>query len=304
MQLKFNKDMTLATEMTPILEIPLPVTLVQPKFGVLSETVLLSMAAAANTIGTLLFIQADSYTPAFERYAASLVPCLTAEDYTEYLDLVKVSRMVELAYAPGIENEFAKLREIKPGLFIAVGVPLDAQAAEIAVKLARTDVDTIHFYATDDGREMNSENPRYLKDMIREVHLKLVEARTRHKINLIISGGIAMAEHMAKSLICGADAVAIDIPLLIALECRLCNRCKQDKTCPVKIEAVELKWANQRIVNLLGAWYNQLLEVMGACGIREARRMRGEVGRSMWFEDLERDSFGPIFGTRKVKGVI
>ncbi len=304
MQLKFNEDMTLATEMTPILEIPLPVTLLQPKFGVLSETVLLSMAAAANTIGTLLFIQTDSYTPAFKKYAASLVPCLTGEDYTEYLDLVKDSRMVELAYAPGIESEFAKLREIKPDLFIAVGVPLDAKAAGIAVKLAGTDVDTIHFYATDDGREMNSENPRYLKDMVREVHLKLVEARTRHKVNLIFSGGIAMAEHMAKSLICGADAVSIDIPLLVALECRLCNRCKQDKTCPVKIEAVELKWASQRIVNLLGAWYNQLLEVMGACGIREARRMRGEVGRSMWFEDLERDSFGPIFGTRKVKGVI
>jgi hypothetical protein len=41
---------------------------------------------------------------------------------------------------------------------------------------------------------------------------------------------------------------------------------------------------------------------MGAFGIREARRMRGEVGRSMWFEDLERDSFGPLFGTRKMKG--
>ena len=50
-------------------------------------------------------------------------------------------------------------------------------------------------------------NPRYLKDMIREVHLKLVENKIRHKVNLIFSGGIAMAEHVAKSLICGADAV-------------------------------------------------------------------------------------------------
>ena len=36
--------------------------------------------------------------------------------------------------------------------------------------------------------------------------------------------------------------------------------------------------------------------------IREARRMRGEVGRSMWFEDLEKDSFSPLFGRRKVAG--
>jgi glutamate synthase domain-containing protein 2 len=125
----------------------------------------------------------------------------------------------------------------------------------------------------------------------------------RNKVNLLFSGGIAMAEHMAKSLLCGADAVALDLPLLVALECRLCHRCQQGKSCPVKLAEVEVKWGSQRIVNLLGAWYNQLLEVMGACGIREARRMRGEVGRSMWFEDLERDSFGPLFGTRKVKGI-
>ena len=38
--------------------------------------------------------------------------------------------MVELAYDPGIEEDMSGLRAIKPDLFIAVGVPLDAQAAE------------------------------------------------------------------------------------------------------------------------------------------------------------------------------
>ena len=47
MRLKFNEDMSLATELPPILEIPLPVALQQPTFGVLSENVLLSMAMAA-----------------------------------------------------------------------------------------------------------------------------------------------------------------------------------------------------------------------------------------------------------------
>ena len=139
--------------------------------------------------------------------------------------------------------------------------------------------------------------------MIREVHLALVDQHIRDKVNLVFSGGIAMAEHMAKSLICGTDAIAIDIPLLLALECRLCYKCKEGKPCPVKLEDVELKWATQRIVNLLGAWHNQLIEVMGACGIREARRLRGEVGRSLWFEDLEKENFGPIFGARKVVGI-
>jgi hypothetical protein len=208
--------------------------------------------------------------------------------------------MVELAYAPGIEGEFAALRKQKPGLFIAVGLTLDAGAAAIASRLALTDVDTVHFYGSSYARELGADSPRHMKDMIREIHLRLVDERIRHKINLVFSGGIAMAEHVAKSLLCGADAVAIDIPLLIALECRLCTRCREGKNCPVKIGEVDLDWASQRIVNLASAWHNQLLEVMGACGIREARRLRGEVGRSMWFEDLEKDSFAPIFGTRKV----
>jgi len=303
MRLKFREDGSLATEITSILEIPLPITLLQPQYGVLSENVLLSMAEAAHELGTVLFIKPESYTTAFKKHAANLVPCLTRGNYSKYIALVNISRMVELAYEPGIEKEFAKLRTAKPGLFISVGVPLDARAVGIALKLSGTDVDTIHFYGSDNGRETGVTNPRYLKDMIREIHLKLVDNKIRHKINLIFSGGMAMAEHMAKSLICGADAIAIDIPLLLALECRLCYRCKSGKSCPVKLEEVELKWASQRIVNLLGAWYNQLLEVMGACGIREARRMRGEVGRSMWFDDLERDSFGPIFGKRKVTGI-
>jgi hypothetical protein len=68
-------------------------------------------------------------------------------------------------------------------------------------------------------------------------------------------------------------------------------------------ESFDAQWGRDRVVNLIGAWQSQLLELMGAMGIREARRLRGEVGRSMWFEDLERDHFGPIFGERKVSGL-
>jgi glutamate synthase domain-containing protein 2 len=132
----------------------------------------------------------------------------------------------------------------------------------------------------------------------------LVDDSTRQKINLVFSGGIAMAEHMAKAIICGADGVVVDNQLLVALECRLCYRCREGLSCPVKIEDdIDPDWGSQRIVNLMGAWHSQLIEVMGAMGIREARRLRGEVGRSMWFEDLETENFGPIFGKRKVSGL-
>jgi len=52
-------------------------------------------------------------------------------------------------------------------------------------------------------------------------------------------------------------------------------------------------------MNLVGAWRSQLLEVLGAMGLREVRRLRGELGRAMFFHDLERENFAPIFGERK-----
>jgi hypothetical protein len=199
-RLKFNADMSLATEASPILEIPLPVLLQEPAFGVFSQNELLSMIMATYATGTLMFIRPESYSSTFEKYASSLVPCLTVESYTKHMALIEKSRMIELADEPGVEKQFVRLRAAKPGLFISVGMPLDARACARVAELANTDVDTVHLYASDVGREVGTDRPRYLKDMIREVHLKLVSDRTRHKINLIFSGGIAMAEHVAKSL--------------------------------------------------------------------------------------------------------
>jgi hypothetical protein len=48
------------------------------------------------------------------------------------------------------------------------------------------------------------------------------------------------------------------------------------------------------VYNLFGAFHNQILEVMGAMGIRDARRLRGEVGRAMFFEELDRSGFGTL----------
>ena len=161
-------------------------------------------------------------------------------------------------------------------------------------------MDTIHVYSNAHGREFESDNPRFIKDMLRDIHLALIDAATRQQINIIASGGICLAEHVNKTIICGADGVSIDLPLLIAMECRLCDRCKKGLSCPVELETIDPAYGSNRIINLMGAWRNQMLEMLGAMGLREIRRLRGEVGRSMWFEDLEKESFAPIFGERKV----
>ena len=302
-RLRFKENMTIDMELPPILEIPLPVLFQRPGFGVVSEKVLIAMALAANVLGTMMFVRPEDCSGVLASYAANLVPCLGKDTYKKHSALIQKSRMIELSYEPGIEEAFTALRSLNPDLIISVGIPLDGRAASRAVDLTCADADTLHFYADNHGNELVPHQPRFLKEMIREIHLKLVEKLIRQRVKLIFTGGIAMAEHVAKAIICGADGVAVDTPLLIALECRVCYRCKNGLSCPVQLEDFDPFWGRRRITNLIAAWRNQLIEVMGAMGIREVRRLRGEVGRSMWFEDLERENFGPLFGERKVKGL-
>jgi len=300
-RLEFGQDLSLLSDPPPILEVPLPLLLERPSFGVLGENVLLAMAGAARSLGTMMLVQPEDCTGPLARYVDDFIPCLTRDNLHEYTEVVRNTRMVELADQPGVEEGIAGLRTLRHDLCVSVSIPLNKRAASRALELARSDVDTLRFCADSHGNELDTPEPRFLKEMIREVHLGLVRAGLRQKLNLVFSGGIAMAEHMAKAMLCGADAVTIDLPLLVALECRLCDRCIEGLPCPVRLEEIDPEWGCQRILNLVGAWRNQLIEVMGAMGIREARRLRGEVGRSLWFEDLERESFGPLFGERKVK---
>ena len=126
-------------------------------------------------------------------------------------------------------------------------------------------------------------------------------AGLRDQVTLIADGGIALPEHLAKIILCGADIAVVDLPFLIALECRLCRNCTRGLDCPVEIHNVPPEYGARRIMNLSAAWRNQLLEVLGAMGIREVRRLRGEVGRAMFIEDLERDTFMKIFGKNSKK---
>jgi hypothetical protein len=65
--------------------------------------------------------------------------------------------------------------------------------------------------------------------------------------------------------------------------------------CPVALEEIDPEYGAQRIINLIGAWRNQLLEVLGAMGLREVRRLRGEIGRAIVAEDIQKESFDKVF---------
>ena len=86
---------------------------------------------------------------------------------------------------------------------------------------------------------------------------------------------------------------------MIGLECRVCSTCKPGMLCPARFEEIDFEYGVSRMRNLIAAWHLQLIEVMGAMGMRDSRRLRGDVGRAMFFEELEEEVFGPIFGSRR-----
>jgi len=206
--------------------------------------------------------------------------------------------MVELEYEEDVLSMVKEAKRISPGTIVSVRVPFGDNVEELAEELTYAGVEVIHLYADINGRAFSS-GQGFIKDMTLNVHRHLVDLKIRDEVTLIVSGGIAMAEHVAKSIICGADLTAIDLPLLIALECRYCKSRLDVLSCPVELKEVEPQWGAQRIINLIGAWRNQLLEVLGAMGLREVRRLRGEVGRAIFFEDIEKEIFEHFLSVSK-----
>lgn len=281
-----------------IIEIPIPIIFGQLPFGSLSQEVYLAMVEAAKGLNTLIEIPVTAWDPFLEPYRRYVVPVFSDGHIESHRHLIEGVRVVEVQDSDESIGILKKLKRIYPDALMMIKTALDEKSAERVAVFGEAEADIIHVYADRNGNGFGEKKTWFVKDILREVHNYLVDRGIRDNITIVVSGGIAMAEHVAKAVICGADAVGVDIPLLLALECRVCLRCKNELSCPVEIERVHPEWGRTRIMNLMAAWRNQILEVLGAMGLREVRRLRGEAGRAMFFRDLEAETFGKLFGKR------
>ena len=306
--IKFDAHGNVVSHIPPTLSLPLPIIFDTLPFDnakhfnrtFIGENVYEAMARAASSLGTFMIVNVDAGGKWFEKkreermereeraHFISYFSHLTLHDFDA--DLIKRCKMVELEYEEDVLSMVKEAKRISPGTIVSVRVPFGDNVEELVEELTYAGVGVIHLYADINGRAFSS-GQGFIKDMTLNVHRHLVDLKIRDEVTLIVSGGIAMAEHVAKSIICGADLTAIDLPLLIALECRYCKSRLDVLSCPVELKEVEPQWGAQRIINLIGAWRNQLLEVLGAMGLREVRRLRGEVGRAIFFEDIEKEIF-------------
>jgi glutamate synthase domain-containing protein 2 len=284
-KLTFDDQGRLASQLPPVLSLPMPVLFDPLPFEIPGRSVALAVAAAASNLEIFAITPFEEWQEDLQPYNHHIAPLITNAEQLS-ADWVQSARFIEAAP----ENAQAALplwhaaKEAIPDALIAVRLPFDSSTPAEVEALARAGVEIVHLTADEVGQVENS--TQFVSDALREVHEHLVSCRLRDAISLVVSGGIASAEHMPKAIICGADAVAVDYTLLIGLGCALWA----DTRHPCKVEdgKIDAEWGAQRLVNLMSAWRDQLLEAMGAMGIREIRRVRGELGRAIFYCDEEK----------------
>jgi ferredoxin len=272
-----------------LIDIPVPILLRVPSFGAFGKDGLRGWAMAAKHLGTFLALSDADQQEGLSAYRPWLIPPSKGISTKKGKGRAR-NRIVEMEWRDGLTEEDVTAGS---GGLTSVRLPVSKGVAEEVISLARMGAPIIHIAA---GRNGESEDPSpvFVKDAVRKAHMALLDAGMRDQVTLLASGGLSMAEHVAKVILCGADGVFVDLPILISLGCRVCRRCTRDLPCPADIDSASPAWVAGRVINMMGAWHSQLLEMMGAMGIRDVRRMRGETGRAMFFEDLDKAAFGDL----------
>jgi len=273
-----------------IIEIPIPMILDTPAYTPTIENLQLAVVKAAHKLETFAIVNVENYTEKLLPYSSNIIPRMKLDNVEKFKDLIKISRIIEV----NIENEsigedevkhlIEYVKNINPSTLISFRFIYNREAKEKAYILTRSGVDIIHMYTDDKAVR---DKPDLIVNAIRQIHLYLVSKKVRDEITFISSGGIAEVSHVPKSIALGADAVCIGLPYQIALGCKVCYGGKHSEDRPLRVEKEDIEWAMQRIINLIGSWRDQLIEVLGGTGMRDARRLRGEMGRTMTYKVLE-----------------
>jgi ferredoxin len=296
------EDNKLTTPLPPLVNLPIPILIdMFPEKYQFSNLVPMLLAVAVKT-GTMMIVDWSQHSllgTYKEKYLPNIMFYVGKDTPLPPPDMLKKLRLIEIGDSHETAQRIHAIKAVNPDLVVAVRIELDSRGEERSIELGYNPViEAIHIVSDINGNQAGAEKPRFIKDMTRFIHTSLVKGGIRDEVTVIASGGIALAEHMAKEIICGADAITINMPLLIGLECRFCSSCRDGFDCPAKIDNITAQYGVGRMTNLIAAWHDQLIEVMGAMGMREARRLRGETGRALFFEDIEEETFGRLFGKR------
>ena len=269
----------------PLVVLPIPVLFNPFPFPVLARSQMQAIARAAHRLRTLALVTAEQWDDDLVPFGDALAPRLGPDDVSRH-----PAMWMRAAYAEvegGDETVVGALKAVRPDLVVGRRLAVDDADPALVERLVGAGAEVIHLFADEYGQSARG----FIADALQAVHRHLVRAGIRDEVTLIASGGIATAEHVPKAIVCGADLVAVDLSLLVAFGCALWA----DRShCAAEHGEFTAEWGAQRLTNLMAAWRDQLLECLGAMGMREVRRLRGETGRAI-FQPNEEAAFRALF---------
>jgi glutamate synthase domain-containing protein 2 len=174
---------------------------------------------------------------------------------------------------------------------VSVKIAAVHNVAAIASGIVRAGADIV----TIDGfRGGTGASPAIIRDNVGipiELALAAVDQRLRdegirNQASLVCAGSIREAADVAKAIALGADACVIGTAALVALGCRVCQKCYTGNCAwgiatqrPELTRRLNPDVGSQRLCNLLTAWGHELQEVLGSLGVNSIESLRGSRER-------------------------
>lgn len=174
---------------------------------------------------------------------------------------------------------------------VSVKIAAVHNVAAIASGIVRAGADIVYL---DGFRGGTGASPTVIRDHVGipiELALAVVDDRLhkegiRNQASLIAAGSIRSSADVVKAVALGADAVAIGTAALIAIGCRVCQKCYTGNCAwgiatqrPDLVRRLDPEVASQRLLNLLRAWSLEIKEVLGALGVNAIESLRGSRER-------------------------
>ena len=198
-------------------------------------------------------------------------------------DIYSIEDLSQLIYALKEATRYKK----------PVGVKVAAvhNIAAISSGIVRAGAD---FISIDGFRGGTGSAPRILRDNVGipiELALAAVDDRLRqegirNRTSLICGGGVRQSSDVIKAIALGADAVHIGTSALVALGCRVCQKCNTNRCSwgiatqdPRLVARLDPEEGAQRLTNLINAWSHEAQEVLGALGVNAIESLRGSRER-------------------------
>src|SRR6201999_251965 len=154
-------------------------------------------------------------------------------------DLISPSNNHDLYSIEDLAELIDELKTVNPDLRVSVKVPVVPNVGTIGVGIAKAGADVITLSGFDGGtgaaRAHALRHVGLPSDVgTRAVHLALMEAGIRNRVEIWADGGYRHAHDVVKLLCLGANRIGFGTLAMVSLGCTICRGCQLD-TCHVGI---------------------------------------------------------------------